>query len=434
MADIAAAAGAGGGSTSTRMKASISNVDVLDVLRQTLVAAPPSNKAPLGSSVRLVDGSGRETDDVVAAASAQVGQHTIPLSTPTRLARSRNSLALSPTSHAIPANTPDSFFQLDAILLALQLASAQGGVYVVQATSKGLPRFEAVERNDILSYLLGRRSEWEGALSIQDIRQRHAETATTFGAAVGGEAGPSTTPPSSPPMALKQLHGQTVVKLPVKRPYVPSRADAAFVKRLRTSGMEIVLQNRNDAMHGSHPWTKTADFGPFRSMLASTIDAARKAASSGGSGGDGRSSTTSAAGYAGMPARKQRAQDPIIVLSNSPTTLVNMFNVKSLLEEGIFIDPVEARRAAGGVAESIVVINHRISSNPSTTPTRAGRVLVVDNTEALARLSGGAAGGTDVWNRVVAVFTTGQAWQFKSYPWTEARELFKHGALDSSRV
>lgn len=32
----------------------------------------------------------------------------------------------------------------------------------------------------------------------------------------------------------------------------------------------------------------------------------------------------------------------------------------------------------------------------------------------------------DYWNRVVAVFTTGQAWQFKAYKWTRPSDLFKH--------
>jgi len=32
----------------------------------------------------------------------------------------------------------------------------------------------------------------------------------------------------------------------------------------------------------------------------------------------------------------------------------------------------------------------------------------------------------DYWSRVVAVFTTGQTWQFKSYKWQSAHELFAH--------
>jgi parafibromin len=32
----------------------------------------------------------------------------------------------------------------------------------------------------------------------------------------------------------------------------------------------------------------------------------------------------------------------------------------------------------------------------------------------------------EYWNRVVAVFTTGQTWQFKNYKWSLGNELFKH--------
>ena len=32
----------------------------------------------------------------------------------------------------------------------------------------------------------------------------------------------------------------------------------------------------------------------------------------------------------------------------------------------------------------------------------------------------------EYWNRVVAVFTTGQTWQFKSYRWSSPQELFGH--------
>lgn len=220
-------------------------------------------------------------------------------------------------------------------------------------------------------------------------------------------------------MTLKQLYGTP--KLPSKRAYVPSKTDAAFVKRLRTSGIEIVLQNRNDAMHGTHPWTKTADFSSFRIALKPTIDAARKAAGAGGS----IKSTPQATASPSAPVRRQRAQEPIIMLSNSPTSLINLFNVKKLLEEGVFVDPVEARSAAGGIAEPIVAVNHRNPNAPSQPASvRSGRFLVVDSAESLQKLAGSS--GQDVWNRVVAVFTTGQLWQFKNYQWTEPRELFKH--------
>lgn len=32
----------------------------------------------------------------------------------------------------------------------------------------------------------------------------------------------------------------------------------------------------------------------------------------------------------------------------------------------------------------------------------------------------------EYWNRVVAVFTTGQTWQFKNYKWSDPNDLFQH--------
>ncbi|PWN31915.1 CDC73-domain-containing protein [Meira miltonrushii] len=376
--------------------------DLLDVLREALIkpsAASEDQSGTLaGGRIRLLDVGGQSTvDDISQAATIEIDQRPWPKSQITRLARSRNALALQSGSTATPESDPESFFPLDAIIFALLMANAQGGLYVVQATNRGIPRFEALERNDILAYLTGKRAEWDGVLSVVEIKSRK-------GAAENDQA----------------------VKLPTKRAYVPSKADAAFVKRLRTSGVEIVLQNRNDAMHGAHPWTKTADFSSFRMALAPTIEAARKAAARKQSGAPVRGTTQTSS--ANAPARKQRAQDPIIMLSNSPTALINMFNVKKLLEEGIFVDPVAARTAANGVTEPIVAISHRnpatsnqASQNPSASA-RGGRFLVVDNVDSLQKL----AGGQDVWQRVVVVFTTGQTWQFKNYYWSEPRELFRH--------
>lgn len=49
------------------------------------------------------------------------------------------------------------------------------------------------------------------------------------------------------------------------------------------------------------------------------------------------------------------------------------------------------------------------------------RYFVVDSVEALSKF------GTDAWDRVVCVMTTGQAWQFRPYKWNEPKTLFHHG-------
>ena len=61
-----------------------------------------------------------------------------------------------------------------------------------------------------------------------------------------------------------------------------------------------------------------------------------------------------------------------------------------------------------------------IDSSGKETVTRL-TYFVVDSVEALSKF------GTDAWERVVCVMTTGQAWQFRPYKWNEPRQLFHNG-------
>ncbi|KAI5299683.1 hypothetical protein KEM56_003041 [Ascosphaera pollenicola] len=57
------------------------------------------------------------------------------------------------------------------------------------------------------------------------------------------------------------------------------------------------------------------------------------------------------------------------------------------------------------------------SASYSSSSRKPLRFIIVDSTTDFK---------PDYWNRVVAVFTTGQTWQFKSYKWSSPPELFKH--------
>jgi parafibromin len=54
---------------------------------------------------------------------------------------------------------------------------------------------------------------------------------------------------------------------------------------------------------------------------------------------------------------------------------------------------------------------------PSIDQNRPQRFILVDSPDRFK---------PDDWNHVVAVFTTGQTWQFKSYKWTQPADLFSH--------
>ncbi|QSS66703.1 cell division control protein [Histoplasma capsulatum] len=128
---------------------------------------------------------------------------------------------------------------------------------------------------------------------------------------------------------------------------------------------------------------------------------------------------------------------PIILLSPSASSLLRMSNIKSFLEDGVYVPPDHPTLATSTASNLLHILrtlqtipNPSSSSSgtkpPSTSSTpgasnhahhKPTRFILVDSPADFK---------PDYWNRVVAVFTTGQTWQFKSYKWSSPPELFKH--------
>ncbi|KAK3990081.1 putative cell division control protein [Cladorrhinum sp. PSN332] len=104
-----------------------------------------------------------------------------------------------------------------------------------------------------------------------------------------------------------------------------------------------------------------------------------------------------------------RRPDPIILLSPSASSLLRMSNAKQFLEGGRYSPPDNAAPPT-----TMLHIQRQIKEMD---PSRPIRFILVETPEQFK---------PEYWNRVVAVFTTGQAWQFKSYKWPNPTELFKH--------
>ncbi|CAK4033387.1 Cell division control 73 [Lecanosticta acicola] len=109
------------------------------------------------------------------------------------------------------------------------------------------------------------------------------------------------------------------------------------------------------------------------------------------------------------PSHANRRVEPIILLSSSFSSLLRMPNIKSFLAEGVY-QPLES----SGEAPNILHISRNLRSIYAGHPTR---FILVDDPSHFR---------PDYWNRVVAVFTTGQTWQFKNYKWQNPAELFSH--------
>ncbi|XP_066153206.1 parafibromin [Euwallacea fornicatus] len=105
--------------------------------------------------------------------------------------------------------------------------------------------------------------------------------------------------------------------------------------------------------------------------------------------------------------QKRVSRTPIIIIPSGANSLISMYNVKDILQEMRFVTQ-EHKKAEGGKRDNEVLIQRQ--KNGQTVPYR-----VVDNTSKLSPSD---------WDRVVAVFVMGPAWQFKGYPWDSPVEIF----------
>ena len=109
---------------------------------------------------------------------------------------------------------------------------------------------------------------------------------------------------------------------------------------------------------------------------------------------------------------QSKRQDPIILLSPSASSLLRLSNIKSFLDSGLFVPP-DHPQLSSQTSTNLLHITRPLRSLDSTA--RPYRFIIVDSPEQFK---------PDYWNRVVAIFTTGQVWQFRSYKWREPQELF----------
>ncbi|KAI0541573.1 RNA pol II accessory factor, Cdc73 family-domain-containing protein [Xylaria digitata] len=111
--------------------------------------------------------------------------------------------------------------------------------------------------------------------------------------------------------------------------------------------------------------------------------------------------------------QKQKRPDPIILLSPSASSLLRMTNIKSFLESSQYVPP-NSLAASSSTTANMLHINRLMKDIDANRPMR---FILVEGIEQFK---------PEYWNRVVAVFTTGQTWQFKNYKWSNPTELFRH--------
>lgn len=104
---------------------------------------------------------------------------------------------------------------------------------------------------------------------------------------------------------------------------------------------------------------------------------------------------------------------PIIIISPSSSSLLSLNNIKAFLESAHFIPPNDPELSKSKAANGIQIINHESDRLHKS----AHKITVVDNVDIFTK--------PEYWDRVVAIFTTGQSWQFNKYKYSNPELLFQ---------
>ncbi|XP_054272349.1 parafibromin [Macrosteles quadrilineatus] len=100
-------------------------------------------------------------------------------------------------------------------------------------------------------------------------------------------------------------------------------------------------------------------------------------------------------------ANKRVSRTPIIIIPAANTSLITMYNARDILQDLRFVT-TEEKKLQGAKRDNDILLQRR-KDGGLTVPYR-----VIDNPQKLT---------LGDWDRVVAVFVMGPAWQFKGWPW-----------------
>ncbi|KAJ4989936.1 pol ii transcription elongation factor subunit cdc73 [Stagonosporopsis vannaccii] len=184
--------------------------------------------------------------------------------------------------------------------------------------------------------------------------------------------------------------------VPVDRNMKSTQGGMVDARLLQIYDGERTMGDHNTVLRGNKP----IDFSPYRKAAAAFF---RNRPDS------HKPSAPQPALVSNLTKKPHQKVQPIILLSPSASSLLRTSNIKSFLDDGVFIPP----NAADTTSANMIQIRRHlptISQHPIT-------FILVDSTTSFK---------PTYWSRVVAVFTTGQTWQFKSYKYPNPAELFSH--------
>lgn len=394
----------------------MASIDPLLTLRSAIAS---SNLPTLTTSPSPSDAPDNSIDDLALATQLffPAGSICLPLISPTRF-----------VSNNLPVDLRSIFFawQKKDVAIPEYIADAQELNKKLESIGDGSNKVRNlvfVERLDLITWLEGASDESEyitpiagvtddGAAGAPDGKGTTAAADIASGAAGGVGVAPSAGATGQTTTTATGVGGVTGRQVKV----IDARLQEIY-------NGERKMGDRNTVLRGIKP----TDFSHVRKTAEAFLGRHRRPPPSSTSRPNQpvphRTSSSrpppSVSATPSKPSTTRQRHDPIILLSPSASSLLRLSNIQSFLNTGLFVPPDHPTLASHTSTNMVNMVRHmrslELSSGSSSG--RQTRFIIVDSPEMFK---------PDYWSRVVAVFTTGQTWQFKSYKWREPVELFRH--------
>ncbi|KAJ2389649.1 accessory factor associated with RNA polymerase II [Coemansia sp. RSA 2611] len=347
------------------------SADPLELLRQFTIEERP---------IEFLDKAGNLTTDLLQAETVRFGEDaSFPRDMPTRYLR---------------GNSDADQYPLSALLYFFSHRDQPFYEYMKTSSTVGLQTVSFNDRAGLLDYLTG-KTDKVAADSSAGAGEKHAnsdaegdgrrtrlrtdELASTATGPAAGKGGLGT----------------------------ESASDAArsIARRERT------LVNPSTALSSNKSFAHVSDLIKELFPAKSAVDAKGKPLSSATAASSGAAGSKAGGGASRRKTAHRKRRDPIIVVPAAATAMVNMYNIKNLLQDHEFVDS-RAMLERGGEKPREILVEHAM---PSTGQNM--RFRVVDSVQDFSEAD---------WNSLVCVFTQGAAWQFKNWIWGSPEEVFQN--------
>uniref|UniRef100_A0A7N8XHW1 Parafibromin n=1 Tax=Mastacembelus armatus TaxID=205130 RepID=A0A7N8XHW1_9TELE len=294
---------------------------------------------------------------------------------------------------------PKEYYTLDSILFLLNNVHLPHPSYVRRAATENIPVVRRPDRKGLLSYLNGESS-----------------TSTSIDRSAPIEIGLQRPTQERVRIDKERLaarlegHKEGIVQTDQIR----SLSEAMSVEKIAAIKAKIMAKKRSTISQLDDDITlKKSNFVVAEGDVTRDIVSRERVwrtrttilQSTGKEGASARKAQTPAL----QPVPRPGSRTPIIIIPAATTSLITMLNAKDLLQDLKFVTSEEKKKQGIPRDNEVLLQRRRDQIQPGgTTQSVTAPYRVIDQPLKLAPQD---------WDRVVAVFVQGPAWQFKGWPW-----------------